>query len=393
MTTAARPRWRTNVRALVRSPALLLWSVFVLLSPLHVLPKGMPQPGDFLILLVAPVTLLGWDGKLSREHTRMVRPLLWFAVWVAIVNYAWALVLWRFSDPRDFVLHPFFYVFNVLVFVAALILARRDGEHFVRVTVEVTYITIVVTVVASFVMRDQYRTQVFFNSPNQLGYYSLLSACLFSIAQRHVGMSRIKASVGVTCCAYLALLSASRASLAGILILLVVLVFSNPRIIIAGVFAAVALVSITGPISDAIDFNQQRALEDRDPQTSFAEERGYDRLWRHPEYLLTGAGEGAYERFVFRAGEPKRELHSSFGSIVFSYGVVGTALFLVFFVRTVRGASLRMTALFIPALVYTVAHQGLRFTTFWIVLAVFVIIKMMPERQAKVHAPRLSSAA
>jgi hypothetical protein len=380
--------WAAHSRVLMRNPALVVWCLFVLLSPVYVFKSGLPQPGDLLVFLLAPLALIRWDGKLDRQSSRMMRPLFWFTLWVCIINYGWALILWRWTDRKDFILHPFFYAFNAAIFLSALVLARVDRERFVRITVDVVFVTIVASVIGSIFLRGLHRTQVFFNSPNQLGYYSLLSACLFAMAQRPLRISRLKASIGVACCAYLAVLSASRASLAGILVLLVVLLFSNPKIIVAGTLAAIAVVTLGGPISDVIEFNQKRALEDRYPHTSFAEERGYDRIWRNPEYLITGAGEGAYERFIFREGEKRRELHSSFGSLLFGYGIIGIGLFLVFFVRALRGAPLRMTLMLMPTLIYTVAHQGLRFTTFWVVLAVFVVLKSMPDPAEKTHGAR-----
>lgn len=385
---AVRPR--SHWRELARNPALVVWVVFLLLSPVYLVSSGLPQPGDWLVLLLLPITLYTWNGTLDRQSTRILRALMWFTLWVFVVNYAWALVLGRWASPKDFVIHPFFYFFNSTVFLCALAIARRDRGAFLRITVEVVFITIVVQVVSSFVSggSDAYREQLFFNSPNQLGYYALLSACLFAMAQRPLGISRLKAAVGVSFCAYLAVLSASRSSLAGILILLLVMVFSNPRTIIIASLAAVGLVSLGGPISDAIEFAQKRATEDRDPKTSFAEERGYDRIWRNPEYLVTGAGEGAYERFIFRPGEKRRELHSSFGSLVFGYGIIGLVLFMIFAVRAIRGAPLRMSLMLIPVLAYTVAHQGLRFTMFWVVLAAFAILKQMPEIENKAHGTR-----
>jgi hypothetical protein len=380
---------RSHWRELSRNPALVIWVLFIVLSPLYVVSSGLPQPGDWLVLLLLPVTLFTWNGRLDRTSSRMVRALFWFTVWVFVVNYGWALILGKWKSPKDFVIHPFFYFFNSSVFVCALIIARRNREAFLRITVEVVFFTIVLQLVSSFFFESQsVRGQVFFNSPNQLGYYALLSACLFAMAQRPLGISRLKAAIGVSSCAYLALLSASRSSVAGILLLLLVLLFSNPRTIIIASLAIVGLVSLGGPVADSIEHAQKRVTEDRDPRTSFAEERGYDRIWRNPEYLVTGAGEGAYERFVFRPGEARRELHSSFGSLFFGYGVIGLGLFLVFATRVVRGAPLRMALMLVPALAYTVAHQGLRFTMFWVVLAAFVVLKPMPDAVKTAHVPR-----
>ncbi len=371
--------WTGNLRELAHSPSLFLWCVFLLLSPLYVVASGLPQPGDWLVLLLTPVALFGWNGRLDRASSRAVKALLLFTLWTCLVNWGWASVLWKWNKLFDYVIHPLFYIFNAAVFLSAIVIAKRDPERFLRVTVDVVFVTIIACAIASTFSATGGRTAVFFNSPNQMGYYALLSACLFAMVQRPLGIGRVKASIGVTSCAYIAFLSASRASLAGILLLLFLLVFSNPKVIIAAALAAVALVTVVpGPIKSSLEFNQKRAVEDRDPNQSFAEERGYDRIWNFPQYVVLGAGEGHNQRFA-KPGEHPRELHSSFGSLLFGYGIVGITLFLVFCWRVVQGAPLRMTLLLVPALVYTVAHQGLRFTMFWVVLVAFLMLKNLRE--------------
>ncbi len=369
--------WQARLRDVVRNPALFVWCLFVLLNPVYVIASGLPQPSDWLLLVLTPLALLSWNGKLGPNDAGAMKALFTFTAWVALINYAWALVLGKIG-LKDFGLHPLFYLFNAAVFLSALVIARPNPERFLRTTVDIVYVTIAVSLIYALVMPGKLRTTGLFNSPNQLGYYALLSACLFAMTQRPLGLSRLRASSGVAMCAYLAFGAASRASLAGILVLLLVLLFSDPKLIIVGALASVAIVSLGGPVAEKLEFNQKRALEDRDPHESFAEERGYDRLWRFPQYLVLGAGEGVYARFA-TDGRPKRELHSSFGALLFSYGIVGVALFFVFAARVIRGASRRASLLLVPALVYTVAHQGLRFTMFWVVLAAFVVLKRIPE--------------
>jgi hypothetical protein len=359
---------------LPRGPAQVTWCLFLLLVPIYVGSSGLPQPSDLLAVLLAPMAVAGWNGRLERRYAHILRPLLWFTVWVCLVNYGWAAVLGRWGTLKDFLIFPLFYVFNVTVLLSAFLLARRDRQRFLRLTVDAIFVSVVFQVVASFSFRAAIRGTLFFNSPNQLGYYALLAACLFAVTQRPLSLGRLRSSIGVTCCAYLALLSASRAALAGIAILLFLLVFANPKTIIVASLAAVGLLTLGGPVSKALDAAEQRATEGRHSKESFAEERGYDRLWQYPEYLAVGAGEGAWERFA-APGEQPRELHSSFSAVVFSYGVVGVTLFLVFLVRVFRGAPLRMSAMIVPTLAYTIAHNGLRFTMFWVLLAVFIVLQ------------------
>lgn len=370
------PDQPSMTQLMLRRPAYFIWAMFVLLGPLYVAPSGLPQPGDALIFLVVPMALAGWDGRFDKDTRRTLKPLIWFTLWVFFVNYAWALVLWKFDRLKDFIIHPFFYLFNVAIFISALILARRDRRNFLILTTNIVYLTIAVQVLASFALRNQPdRVTLFFNSPNQLGYYALLAACMFAMTQKPLGYTRLRAGIAITACAYLSILTASRAAMGGIAVLIFILVFQNPRTIILASIAAIALMTVGGPLASAID-NAQYRSQSLSRHGTFAEERGYDRMWKYPQYLLTGAGEGEYSRFV-KQGEAGRELHSSFGSVVFGYGVLGLTFMVMFFARVLRGSTWRDMFTLIPGLSFAIAHQGLRFTMFWIVLATYVLLKQM----------------
>lgn len=152
--------------------------------------------------------------------------------------------------------------------------------------------------------------------------------------------------------------------------------FSNPKVIVVACVAALAMFSGIGPISHAIDASQQRVLNrGAHANLSFSEERGYDRIWRNQQYLVLGAGEGGLSRFDTTAHVKNMEIHSSAGTIVFSYGIVGSILFVVFAWRVMRRSRLSLLIVLIPTLLYSGAHQGLRFTMLWILLAIFVVLK------------------
>jgi len=373
---------RAHAKALLRNPVLAVWALFLLLTPVYVFESGLPQPGDMLVFVLTPLALFTWNGRFERRSMQIVRGLLAFTLWVAAVNFGWALITLNWNR-EDYLIFPIFYVFNMAVFTCALVLARPNPERFLRITVGVVLVTVVYQVIASFVYQgSSYRGQVFFNSPNQLGFFAVLAACLIAMAQRPLRISRWMSAIGVTGCAYLALLSASRSALAGILALLFLLLFSSPRTIILASLAAIALTTLGGPISNAIDASQERALHDRDPKTGFIEERGLDRMARHPQYLLLGAGEGDIGRFQ-RTKKAAGELHNTFGSLIFSYGIVGFALFAIFFRRVIRGASARMTLMLVPVGVYALAHNGLRTTMMWMLFAFFVVLKRYDTPEAR----------
>jgi hypothetical protein len=363
----------------MRRPALVTWAIYLFLIPVYILPSGLPQPGDLLVLVLVPLALHHWNGRLGGDLRASVRALIWFTLWVCLVDYAWVFIMGSYSlfGPDSFLLYPLYYIYNALIFLIALVLYRRYGDLFLRVTLFAVIVMIFLQVVSSVVLRSTAaRGAVFFNNPNQLGYYALLAATLIALTQRRLQLRLVTASLALVCCGCLALFAASRAAAGGIAILLVFLLFSNPKILVAACIAAVAVVSGVGPIANAIEASQDRVLARGNPSgASFFEERGYDRIWRNEQYLLLGAGEGGLSRFDDTAHVKNMEIHSSVGTILFSYGIVGSILFLVFTWRLIRRARARLAILLLPPLLYAGAHQGLRFTMLWVVLAIFVALK------------------
>jgi len=377
---AGKLRWSQ----VLRQPALIVWLLYVLLIPFYVFRPGLPQPADMLTILLAPIVLRRWDGRLSAEGRATFRPLLLFTFWVCVVNYGWAVWLGDYGlvGVDTFALFPIYYIYNALMFLIALVLYRRYGEPFLRCTVTVLIGTIFFQVGASFVMRSSVaRGSLFFLNPNQLGYYALLSATIVALLHRRLKLRLLTSSIALTSCGYLAVISASRAAAGGIALLLALLIFSNPKIIIVASLAAISLISVGGPVANAFKNSEDRLLNTSSKGGTFFEERGYDRLWEHEQYLLLGAGEGGFSRFE----DPlrgKMEIHSSPGTILFSYGIFGAFIFMVVVWRTLRRARLRNTIMLFPPLAYMIAHQGLRFTLLWVLLAFFIVLKEVPPARA-----------
>lgn len=350
--------------------------MYLALIPLYVFKSGLPQPGDIFIVFLIPIALRGWNWKLPSAILAPIRTLLWFTLWVVIVDYTWAFVLGNFGlfGTDTFVLFPLYYIYNAMLFLVGLVLYRQYGDIFLRLTLYMVYGTVLLQVGASFLHQPGARGSIFFNNPNQLGYFALLAACMIVLLHWRLRLRLWFSSLALTSCGYLAAVSASRAAIAGVAILLMMLLFANPRVIIALSVVALALLFVGGPIAEAVKSAEDR-VRNRRSNVGFMEERGYDRIVEYKEYLLFGAGEGGLSRFADTPQQHK-EIHSSIGTVVFSYGVIGASLFLVFVWRLVRGARLRLWMVLIPPLFYAVAHQGLRFTMMWVLLAMFLALKV-----------------
>lgn len=367
------PRSPSRIRdtlRLLRRPVLFVWALYLLLVPFYVVSGGLPQPGDALILVLVPMAFTGWNGRLRRDSVRIARAMLMFTVWVCAVNVAWAVVLSTWFRSGLFSLY---YVYNAAFFLSALVLYQRFGDDFVRLTTHLVWATVAFQVVASFVMLGGAgRSQLFFHNPNQLGYYALLSACVIALTQRRLSMGLISSSLGLLGCGYLALISNSRSSVAGVALLAMLMFLSNPRVLIVGGILATALAALESPIDNSVSSFQQRLADKSAHERTFLEQRGYDRIWNNPEYVLLGAGEGTSKRFAASTAIGGAEIHSSFGTLLFSYGVVGFVLFGVFLARLLDRVSGKAALVLLPPLLYSFAHHGLRFTMLWVLFAIFV---------------------
>jgi hypothetical protein len=381
----------SEITQVMRDPTLVVWSLFVLLIPFYVFSSGLPQPGDLLLVPLALIALRTWNGRLDRSARRPLSTLIAFTAWVIAVDWGWALILGNFGvfGPDTFLLFPVYYIYNTLVFLIVCVLYQRYGARFLWLTLHIVFCAVLVQAAASLLLHrgSTFRGSGFFNNPNQLGFFALVSASIIALGKRWLGFGTIKSGVGLTICSYLALLSASRAAVIGCGLLFALTVISNPRRIAVVGLVILGLVAIGGPISDALDETQQRLVENRYPQFTFFQERGYDRILANKEYWLLGAGEGGTGRFAETTLIGSTEIHSSLGTIFFCYGLVGLALFLTFLARVVEGAPLRSMIILIPTFTYTIAHQGLRSTPVWILFGVFVCITHM-QRVAPVPGGR-----
>lgn len=350
---------------------------YIVTSMFYVFPSGAPQPADVILLACIPIALL--LSGLSIPYQPLIYVTLGlFVTWVTLVNVSWFLL----QGDYLFLKKTSFYFYNSLVFVLVLMVGARDMRQLALVVrwaciaaliMEVLYLTLV----HSHGGASQ-RATGSSNNPNQLAYWALLAMACMAIAKERVRLG-FADLLGVVCGAYVIALSLSKAAfIAGSLLVATISITCGWRRGVWLVLAAIITLGLTlevargGLGAEITEMNFISHLEKRlsgigEQKDDFLLHRGYIRLLRNPQYLVLGAGEGAFERLTDEAFD--KEFHSTLGNVLMSYGILGLGilvglLFLIFWYADITAVSC-----FVTIMIYGITHNGLRETLFWIFLA------------------------
>jgi hypothetical protein len=392
---------------------LVAWTLFLLAVPFYVMGKtpvpqtlhslqanqaelseklesGVPQLANYIMGLLMAVALTRIGFRLAPRHVVTVVVFGSFLAYVILINLAWTTLTLDLSISKN----TFFYAYDVVLYVTFLVLYSHFGEQFLRVTMHGVAASIFLQVLLSPLAVDLagFRQCLFFNNPVQLGYYAIAAANIFFVGTQRFRVGGLYQALFYTGVGYLVVLSLTKACLLALALLGVLALRERPFAVLGGLLvAAVLVLGSTLVLQDSapsVIGNLQKRLATEEADES-VEMRGYDRLVNHPEYLFFGAGEGAYNRFqsVLRS-----ELHSSYGTLVFCYGVVGAALFTagLFLACDLR---LKWLISLSPVFLYGLIHHGLRFTLFWVLLAnVCCLARAAGVRSASASVPGLAPA-
>ncbi len=355
-----------------------LGAATIVLSPFYVFHPGNPQPTDFVLVLMLCLPCIVTRYSMPLAIARPVYALAAFVIYVLLCNTTWAVV----TGELDFFKASAFYAFNAFVFLGFLVMLGRRGDRWVRWTLYGFMATIVLLTVLSVPFSDRAesgRLELFFNNANQLAYHVLLSASIVTMLAPRYRISRLTIYFLLACCVYLELRTYSRAGLLGTLLLGALLVVERQTLLTLIALPLLALALYWDLQSLDTELWQNRLQTVHGATTdAYMTDRGLDRIFDYPEYLLLGAGEGLMIRF----DHLKTEIHSSAANLVFSYGVPGTILFLVFLGWILRTAGARMFLLMVPALAYSLFHHGMRARPFWILLALALGVSMLAAVEA-----------
>lgn len=340
-----------------------LWALFLILTPFYFFASGTPQVSDYLMVLLGGLVFIKPRLNLHRETVPVLFTLGLFVFYITIVNFVWIILL----NETSLAWNSLFYIYNLIVVAIFFHFYTKYKESFLLITTKILMLAVFLQTALSifFIDFDKARQILFFNNPNQLGYFALLCATFFYFANKHFYFKMSHKILFYLCTFYLAALSLSSAALVGFGLFFIIMFLENPKLI----FLITVVVLLLYPIIDA-DLELYQRVDRRFTTMGVSADdslagRGYDRIINHPQYLFLGAGEGENSRFD---SQLSGEMHSSIGTILFSYGVVGLGLFLALLYKVYKRAGSRPLIELIPVFFYGFTHQGLRWPLFWLLI-------------------------
>lgn len=347
--------------------------ITILTGTLYFFPSGLPQISD-LITVIFFILCMRDYSNFKTPWTNIQILLMAFVAYATTINLINMAAFTRGGAlDYGFALSSSYFIFNGLFFLGSVVLLVRSNGRII----DLAKLCIIATLLFECIYLLFFagsgpnpRASGSFNNPNQLAYYSLISLAIIASCRNDNIRSIIIDYVGILAGMFCILSSLSRAGIICALPFIFLRIpisslrkFALNAIPVIAIGACVLMLSESISDSSTLEKVTSRMNSFDSKYENMQEERGYDRITQNPHYLLLGAGEGRYDRFSSRI-----EMHSSIGTILFSYGIPGSILFTIFIWKCV-GRSLFAILILTPIAAYGLTHNGLRFTPAWLLLA------------------------
>ena len=371
--------------------AAIALAFYIFLKMFYFFNEGLAQPAD---IMLAGLAIFMASPRLVMSFLREYKSLMLLLIWISMVNFTWALI----TNKSNMAIPITYYLFNTIVVITTYAVRVRNPVLFDKYIIIALRIAIVAQLIAVLI-DPNFRPLGTFQNPNQLAYWGVVLLSMYLVIRRNESFwSDLPFLLIVTYCV---IASLSRAGAAAAIIMLMAwfwMILKTPFRRTVGVFVGILLAVGAVQTNYVTKFLRQSATaEDFQNRTAgresnLAEERNYDRITEFYEYTIFGAGEGFYARFE-PATVTAIEIHSSFGTMLFSYGIVGLLLFCTFLYQVIRSLPLSLGMYLLPSLVYGVTHQGLRFSFFWVLVGVMIALgEQLQYRQTVKSAGKAQAA-
>ena len=375
----------------------ILFYLFLLIKPFYLKESGTVQTGDILLFL----SVVWWIGTLIvRKRWKNWRNciksmdmlLVVFVLCTVVINSVRYI---QYKDMRFFVssLYLAFCTMGVVAFRAYLKNSSFRRMVYIICTFNVMMqFILLITGVGRYLFEHRYVGS--FNDPNQLGFFLLASMFMMSIFTKAEEKKRPWNILVYLCGLVLIVLSKSTGVTLGLVIwwrgegILALYRWGKKKQIScgkmlgigAGMFLCALLLGGIGifmiqtmQVGDEynllVRIREKFELLGDGGLKSLCASRGIDRMWQYPHYNLLGAGEGAFYRFEL-SQLVNTEIHSSFLSILFCYGVFPFMLVVIWVYKNIRNVSVDVLVIYLAFFAECSVLINYRQPLFWMLFVV-----------------------
>ncbi len=379
--------------------------IFVFLKQFYLFPSGSIGPADIFLVLSG---IMAFFGRMCQDKRKVLyrEDFLWYAflAFVLLINGAYYIL----HGNREFLLYSLYWLYCAL---ALWTFRTLMSERFLSSVCAVCKLNLLLQAVILLSGRGRYFYETWggarfmgtFNDPNQFAFF-IFTMFLFLFLYYCNHREKRSFLFFFAVAAFLIYCSKSTGVFIGMAVFLLVLLWnwfwktyrdSGKRIVwnVLLLMTAAGMVVLLYSLWPSPDFDIARtdySLLSRVQQKIWKLSNGnladllYDRsaerlvLW--PKYLLYGAGEGNFARFL--PGEEFikiitpgvfdvvhiNEIHSSFFDVWFSYGFIPTLFLLCWIVKNVRAADRWQMAAILGILAESFTLMNCRQPFFWFIL-------------------------
>lgn len=385
---------KTSKSSFAANSTGLVFASFPIASQFYLFPSGQPQVADWILVVTFISVFLLTGGVRISRLPKIFKKLCYFVGYAALVQFCWAM----FRQDVSYLKYIAFYCFNLSACYTYFCLYQKIGN---RLHLFFLYSTTISLVMQPFFLSgNSIRAGGTFNNVNQLAYFSILAVSIFAVCLRSVKISRftetLLALTTSVVSVFLVFKSASRAGVA-VILLSVALVWSKSVrniviFVIIGTFIAPVAGGLVTEYAPAV-LARMKGVNVGSASEGLAERTGLYRMRDNPHLLFLGAGEGEYSRFKrYHSLGIDFEIHSTIGSILFCYGVVGLFLATLPVIEIYKQ---RFSAvLFVtPPILFSMMHNGIRHTELWLLIVAAYSVAELSQSQGTqlLYLHRLSS--
>lgn len=361
--------------------------LYVFLKPFYFFSSGIPQPADLLLVIVFIPFLYSLDINRLMDYKNF-RYLLLFLLLVVVVNGYYFFLEFDSNTSYAYLISISFLLFNIIFFIFSYQLlsnfSNKDFKYLfyvIFISLFIQFLLLLFDFDKGIVNNFKGRAYLTFNNPNQLSYYCILLSTIVLISYKRVAIPLYIVTLIFSISLVLILKTESRPAIIGALVLFLYFImtvfkekaFKNLFIFLLPLSL---IVLIQGDnINEEYLRMSNRFTRLEKTNKKELKQRGFSRIMEYPQYLIYGSGEGNFNRFVKKENVRAIEIHSSFITLWYCYGILGLLLFCLFLFYTLPKLSyFDLWALF-PVFLCNIFHNGFRFTLFWFLLSFFFYFK------------------